>query len=84
MDFNLSSHAQEQLADRSIPFFLLEFVLNQPQQIYEEDGVQVYQSQFDRSGKVQLLRVYVNASVEPAVVVTIYVTSKIEKYWRSE
>ncbi|MCG9889848.1 MAG: DUF4258 domain-containing protein [Thermosynechococcaceae cyanobacterium MS004] len=84
MDFKLSSYAQKQLADRGIPFFLLEFVLNQPQQIYEEDVVQVYQSQFDRSGKVQLLRGYVNASVEPAVVVTIYVTSKIEKYWRTE
>jgi len=35
-------------------------------------------------GKIFLLRVVVVDSVEPAVVVTVYRTSKINKYWRSE
>lgn len=32
-------------------------------------------------GKVYLLRAMVNETANPAVVVTVYRTSKIEKYW---
>jgi len=43
-----------------------------------------YQSQVDfGQGKVFLLRAIVNDSVDPAVVITAYRTSKISKYWRS-
>jgi hypothetical protein len=35
-------------------------------------------------GKTYLLRVMVNETVDPAVVVTAYRTSKIKKYWRTE
>lgn len=83
MKFRLSIHAQEQLADRRLPFQLLQIVLENPQQIIEEDGIKIYQSQFDRDGKLQLFRVFVDDSFDPVVVVTIYVTSKIAKYWRS-
>jgi len=83
MKFRLSVHAQEQLADRKLPFRLLQIVLEHPQQIVEENGIKIYQSQFDRDGKLQLFRLFVNDSVDPVVVVTIYVTSKISKYWRS-
>ncbi len=33
-------------------------------------------------GKSYLVRVIVNNTIEPAVVVTVYRTSKINKYWR--
>lgn len=36
------------------------------------------------TAKQYLLRVVVNDVVDPAVVVTVYRTSKIAKYWRSE
>ncbi|MBE9193655.1 DUF4258 domain-containing protein [Gloeocapsopsis crepidinum LEGE 06123] len=80
MNFALTTHAQEQLAKRKLPLFLLLTVIEHPQQEFEEDGVKVYQSQFNYNGKTQLFRVFVNDSVDPMLVITIYVTSKIDKY----
>lgn len=41
------------------------------------------QSQIDfRDGRIFLFRVIVAEDVDPAVVVTVYRTSKIDKYWR--
>ncbi len=69
---------------RKIPRELLESALNNPQQILPKRGnKKVYQSQLDfDSGKVFLLRVIVDDTVDPAAVVTVYRTSKISKYWR--
>ncbi len=58
-------------------------ILENPQQIIEEDGLKVYQGEFIiNNNKTYLLRAYVNDSVEPNVVVTVYFTSKLEKYRR--
>lgn len=43
-----------------------------------------YQSQIEFHGKMFLLRVIVAQDVEPEVVVTVYRTSRIGKYWRTE
>ncbi len=85
MKFRLSRHALEELRRRGIPRDLLEQVLQKPQQVLpERDGKKVYQSRVKFSeGKVFLLRAVVNDEAEPAVVITVYRTSKIEKYWRS-
>jgi len=63
----------------------LESVLENPGQIVMGRGEKkAYQSQVDfGQGKVFLLRAIVNDSVDPAVVITAYRTSKISKYWRS-
>jgi hypothetical protein len=68
-----------------MPRDLLDQVLQNPQQVLpERDGMKVYQSQVRFGGsKLFLLRAIVNDAIEPAVVVTVYRTSKIEKYWRS-
>jgi hypothetical protein len=72
------------MARRAIPAEMLEAVVQQPQQIVVQPGGQkVYQSQVVfGSGKTFLLRAFVDDRVEPAVVVTVYRTSKINKYWR--
>lgn len=84
MKFTLSRHAESELPLRKIPRELLESTLNNPQQTVPERGnKKVYQSQLDfGSGKVFLLRAIVDDTVDPAVVVTVYRTSKIGKYWR--
>lgn len=71
---------------RNIPPALVESVLNAPQQvILEKEGRKAYQSRIDfGSGKVFLLRVIVADEIDPAVIVTVYKTSRIEKYWRPE
>ena len=69
---------------RAIPLNLLNSVLQHPQQVIpERAGRKAYQSQLDfGGGKIFLLRAIVDDSVDPAIVVTVYRTSKIGKYWR--
>jgi hypothetical protein len=59
-------------------------VLSNPQQIVQgQGGRRVYQSQIDfDKGHVYLVRAIVDDGVEPAVVITVYRTSKLSKYWR--
>jgi hypothetical protein len=83
MKFKLSRHAQEEMQRRGIPLTLVESTLQHPQQIVpERAGKKAYQSQLDfGGGRIFLLRAIVDDSVDPAVVVTVYRTSKISKYW---
>lgn len=63
----------------------MESVLENPQQVLpERGGKKAYQSQLDfGGGKIFLLRAIVDETVDPAMVVTVYRTSKISKYWRT-
>ena len=83
MSFTISCHAEEELKRRGIPRGLLEETLAAPQQIVPaHGGKSAYQSQFDFDGKTYLLRVIVSTEVCPASVVTVYRTSRVQKYWR--
>ena len=46
-------------------------------------GFTAYQSRQDIGGKMFLVRVIVDRAVDPAVVVTVYRTTKLQKYWRA-
>jgi hypothetical protein len=85
LKFKLSRHAKEEMDRRSIPLRLLESVLERPQQIVSERGEKkAYQSQLDfGGGKTFLVRAIVDQAVDPPIVVTVYRTSKIAKYWRT-
>jgi hypothetical protein len=62
----------------------VESVLERPDQVVPERGVlKVYQSKWDIGGRIFLVRVIVDDGVDPAVVVTVYRTTKIEKYWKN-
>jgi hypothetical protein len=79
----LSQHAQEELIKRKIPISILQLILEHPEQIIEEDGLKVYQGTFTiNNDKIYLLRAYVNDLVEPNKIVTVYFTSKLNKYRR--
>ena len=84
MKYKLSRHAEEELRLRQIPRDLLESVLQNPQQIISERrGKRAYQSQLDFGGdKMFLLRAIIDDTIDPPVVVTVYRTKKIRKYWR--
>ncbi len=84
MNFRLSQHAREEMLRRAISFELLESVLQNPQQILlERNGRKVYQSIVDfGSGKLFLLRAVVADDKNPAIVITVYRTHKINKYWK--
>lgn len=84
MNYILSNHAQTEIERRGIPLSLVESVLANPQQIVsEKEGRKAYQSQVEfGGGRIFLLRVIVADDVQPMVVITVYRTSRIEKYWR--
>ena len=85
LNFKLSRHVREEMERRSIPLTMLESVLENPQQVLpERGGKKAYQSQLDfGGGKIFLLRAIVDETVDPAMVITVYRTSKISKYWRT-
>jgi mRNA-degrading endonuclease RelE of RelBE toxin-antitoxin system len=85
MEYNFSRHAQTEMERRKISVDLVESVLDNPQQVIsEKEGRKAYQSKIDVGGRAFLLRVIVVDDVEPVVVITVYKTSKIDKYWRAE
>ena len=82
MNFELSQHARDELARRGIPASVVDSVLAGPEQKVPEHGsVTCYPSRVTINDKPYLLRVMVDDTRQPAVVVTVYRTSKISKYW---
>jgi hypothetical protein len=80
MAFALSRHVLEELHRRRIPRSALEAVLAAPaQKVPEQGDVVCYQSMVEIDQKDYLLRVMVNETRQ--VVVTVYRTSKVRKYW---
>jgi len=84
MKFHFSRHVLDEMNKRKIPQKLVEHTLHAPEQkVPEVDEITCYQSQVEIDGKTYLLRIMVNEMMKPAVVVTMYRTSKISKYWRT-
>ena len=86
MQFLISRHAEAEVVRRQIPREWLESVLESPEQRVAQPGDrEILQSRFTAGdGKMYVLRAVVATDREPPVVVTVYRTSKIEKYWRAE
>ena len=88
-DHEISAHAKLQMDRRQISEDILDTVLKDPEQTIESiSGRKILQSQFSFSEKGEtnryLVRVVIDPSAEPPKVLTVYRTSKIEKYWREE
>ncbi len=95
MRYTLSVHAREQMQARDLPLDVIEDIINTPEQILEgEAGRRIYQSRLNMifyppNGspgrlKMFLIRLVVADNQDPAVIVTVYQTTKIDKYWRPE
>ncbi len=83
MNLHFSKHVHEELEKRKISRTLLDGVLQAPEQkVPEVEDITCFQSRVDIDGNPYLLRVMVNETVNPPVVVTVYRTKKINKYWR--
>ncbi len=84
-EYIFSDHARFELHRRGISEEDVRRVLKAPQQCsFVRPGRCVYQSKISMSqpAKEYVLRVFVDVDRPVAEVVTIYRTSKIEKYWR--
>jgi hypothetical protein len=87
MEVEISAHARSQMKERGISEAMVLGIIKSPQQIIEEDeDKKIYQSvkYFEEDQGEYLVRVFVNILRNPNLVITVYRTSKIEKYWRDE
>jgi uncharacterized protein DUF4258 len=85
LDFVFSDHALIEMARREISQEEVRNVLANPEQTERvREGRAVYQAKCDtvEPPKTYILRVFVDIDRKPPYVVTVYRTSKIEKYWR--
>ena len=84
-DFAFTDHALLEMARRQISQEDVKSVLANPEQTeIVREGRAVYQArrEMGKPPKTYLLRVFIDIDRKPAYVVTVYQTSKIEKYWR--
>jgi len=87
MDFVFSKHAFEQMSRRGINYETVMEVVSQPDQIIAdtyEPTLVIYQSLVNIDNQMFLLRVFVNRDKHPNVIVTVYKTTKISKYYESK
>ena len=81
----LTEHARNEIARRELSEQLVHEVLATPGQCFEvRPGRLVYQSIVDMpdGGVRSLVRVFVDVDREPPEIVTVYRTSRIDRYWR--
>lgn len=82
--YRLSHHAMVEMTRRGIPLDIVKSVLELPEQVVPAiTPVTCHQSRIAIEGKMYLLRVMVNEEVFPPVIVTVYRTSRIGKYWEA-
>ena len=88
MDFDFSIHSLEQMTSRGITNSQVIEVLKNPDQVIKESEVsdiEVYQSIFKNiQGGNYMIRVFVNRIKNSKLVVTVYKTTKVFKYWQNE
>jgi len=83
----ITKHALFESKRRDIPLILLKKYIKKPQQIIPlKQNKFVYQSKyFDKIyNKEMLIRIIITGSEKEHKVITVYKTSKIEKYWRKK
>jgi Domain of unknown function (DUF4258) len=85
--YRLTDHARLEMTRRQISDAEVESVLAAPEQTEcVRAGRAVYHSRIElgEPAKTYLLRVVVDVDRQPPEVVTVYRSSKVQKYWRSE
>lgn len=81
-DALITDHADEQMRRRGIGIDVVRSILLDPEQVLEvRPGRVVLQSRMNIDGRRQLVRVFIDVDESPMLVVTVYRTSKIDKYW---
>lgn len=84
MRYRLSFHAQEEMVIRDVSPATLDDVLSNPGQVIEQGPTKrVYQSMKLIAGRRWLIRVVVGHDEDPPVVITLYKTTQVDRYWKS-
>jgi hypothetical protein len=86
MDFIVSRHAREQMLRRGINHETVMMVVSHPDQTLADKETPtkiIYQSLIKEENRMFLLRVFVETDKQPNVIITVYKTTKISKYYES-
>jgi hypothetical protein len=82
MYIQISYHAKEQIKERGLSLSMVLEVVENPDQKFNNDIHEtVCQSIVTVGDKSYLLRVFVNYSKSPPLIISAYRTRKINKYW---
>lgn len=85
MNHVLTAHAREEMARRQIDQAWVDKVMTQPEQTVAGLGNrEIRQGRIETEAGLFLVRCVVEAWRNPPVVVTVYRTTKIAKYWRQQ
>ena len=84
MEYKFSKHALEQMENRGIPINLTKSIIENPNQVIKRNDIWIYQSVETIKDKQYLFRIFVNMTKSPKLVITLYRTSKIQKYYESK
>jgi hypothetical protein len=87
MEVVFSKHAHEQMSRRGINSEIVLKVISHPDQTiydHEEPAIVIHQSLVNENHRLFLLRVFINIDKQPNVIVTLYKTTKISKYYESK
>ena len=84
MTYVFSQHSLEQMRNRGIIKETVEKILKNPDQIIKHEDLTIFQGIEKSDQKVFLIRIFMNMKKSPNVVVTVYKTSKIDKYYESK
>jgi hypothetical protein len=78
----LSPHAAREIARRGLPAAeVRKAIVNPAQTVPVRTGRIALHHRYVEGGREYLLRIFVDIDRDPPVIVTLYRTSKIEKYW---
>jgi|SoiMetStandDraft_2_1073263.scaffolds.fasta_scaffold290839_1 hypothetical protein len=84
-DFAISAHARSEMERRGITEDIVRRVVSSPEQeLPIRGGRVVLQSRIHMGSppKSYVVRVFVDTNNRPARIVTVYRTTKVDKYWR--
>lgn len=84
-EFVVTPHAAFEMQRREVDEPVLRRVLAAPEQRETvRPGREVLQSRVELEGRTYLVRVFVDVDRKPVEVVTVYRTSRMARYWRSD
>ncbi|MBZ0289603.1 MAG: DUF4258 domain-containing protein [Anaerolineae bacterium] len=83
MEVRLTGHAEMQIKYRELDRQLILQIALNPEQIIEEPDVPpIAQSRVTEDDKMYLIRIAFRDEGDIRLVITVYKTSKVSKYWR--
>lgn len=81
MKFEFSRHALDQMIRRSILKEQVKSIIENPDSIAIQDAdTKVYSKLITENSKSYLYRVFINELKKPSLIITVYKTSKTDKY----